>query len=92
MKEKEREEINNLPEKYRPISAWGYLGYSLLFGLSGVGFILVIVFALSNENINRRNFARSYLCGLLIIVILLVIILIIALAVMGSFATTSPQQ
>ena len=49
---------NNVPSQYRPIGAWGYFGYQILFSIPIVGFILLIVFALSDENINRRNFAR----------------------------------
>ena len=59
-----------IPEKYRPISAWGYFGYSLLFWLPIAGFILLIVFSFDNSNINRRNYARSYFCALLLVVII----------------------
>ena len=62
-----------IPEKYRPISAWGYFGYSLLFWLPIVGFILLIVFSFDNSNINRRNYARSYFCALLLVVIIVVV-------------------
>ena len=45
---------------YDPISTWGYIGYSLLFVIPLVGFILAIVFAFSGSgSINRRNYARS---------------------------------
>lgn len=63
-----------IPEKYRPISAWGYFGYSLLFMIPLVGLILEIVFACDNSNINRRNFARAQFCWLIIAVIILVLI------------------
>ena len=56
--------------KYRPISAWGYFGYGLLFSIPVVGFIMAIVFSFNNKNINRRNFARSYFCGLILAVVL----------------------
>ena len=62
-------EIDQLPEKYRPISAWGYFGYQLLFSIPFLGFIFLIVFSLSNSNINRRNFARSYFCVVIIAII-----------------------
>ena len=69
-----------LPEKYKPIRAWGYFGYNLLFSLPIVGFILLIVFSCSNANINRRNYARSYWCALLIAAIcFLVFVLIVGL-------------
>lgn len=57
-------------DQFRPVSAWGYVGYTILFCIPVLGFILLIVFALSSKNINRRNFARSYFCMLLIAVIL----------------------
>lgn len=62
-----------IPEKYRPISAWGYFGYNLLFALPLAGLILLIVFSFDNSNINRRNYARSFFCALLIIAIIVAI-------------------
>lgn len=66
-------EIENLPEKYRPISGWGYFGYMLLFAIPLIGQIFLIVFAISGSNINRRGFARSYFCALLIILIVAIV-------------------
>lgn len=54
--------------KFRPLLPWGYIGHSILFSLPLVGFILMIVFACSDENINRRNYARSMLIGYVIAV------------------------
>ena len=56
----------SLPPKYRPLSPWAYFGYTLLFAIPLIGFICLIVFSLSDVNINRRNFARSYWCILVI--------------------------
>ena len=67
-----------LPEKYRPLSAWAYFGYSILFSIPLVGFIFLIVFSFSDANINRRNYARSYF-----IILLLAVILVIILALTG---------
>ena len=65
----------NIPEEYRPISMWGYLGYQILFSIPILGFILLIVFSVGgSRNINLRNFARSYFCYLIIIVVLAVLI------------------
>ena len=50
-----------VPEQYKPLSPWAYIGYQILFGLPLIGIIMVFVFAFSNENLNRRNYARSYL-------------------------------
>ena len=66
-------ENNNIPSNYKPLSAWAYFGYQLLFAIPLVGFILLIVFSFNDENINRRNFARSYFCSLLIGTIIVVI-------------------
>lgn len=76
------EEQNNIPSQYKPLGAWAYFGYTLLFSLPLVGFILLIVFSFNDDNINRRNFARSYWCALLVGVIIMVILIILA-AVFG---------
>ena len=70
-------ENENIPSKFTPITAWGYLGYQLLFAIPFVGLILLIVFALNDENINRRNLARSYFCAMLIGVIIFIIVLML---------------
>ena len=77
-------ENNNIPAQYKPISAWGYVGYQLLFNIPLVGFILLIIFAFDNENINRKNFARSYFCAFLIAIIFIAIVLIIGVS-LGAF-------
>lgn len=80
---------NNIPSQYKPISAWGYFGYELLFSIPLVGFILLIVFAFSNENINRRNFARSYFCAFLLVAIIFIILLILGVSLGGLSTITS---
>lgn len=67
--------------KYKPLSPWAYFGYSLLFSIPLVGFILLIVFSFSDENINRRNYARSFWCALIIVAVIVAI-----LFATGSFA------
>lgn len=62
----EKNEIEQLPDKYRPMGAWSYLGYNILYSIPVIGFIFLVVFALSDSNISRRSHARSYFCGLLI--------------------------
>ena len=56
-------ELQHLPEAYRPLS---------------VGWIFLIVHAVGSQNLNRRNYARSYFC-----VYMLAIILIAVLGAMG---------
>ena len=78
MKDYEKREIETLPSKYRPIGAWGYFGLTILFNIPLVGFLCLIIFACSSSNINRRSFARSYFCGLILVAILIVVIVIVA--------------
>lgn len=59
----EKAEIQRLDSKYRPLGAWEYFGYTLLFSLPLIGFICLLIFCFSDSNINRRSFARSYFCG-----------------------------
>ena len=67
-----------IPPQYKPLSPWAYLGYQILFTIPLVGLIALIIFALNNDNVNRRNFARSYFCVLVIAIVLFVIILILS--------------
>ena len=62
--------IDNLPVEYRPLSPWAYFGYNILFSIPVIGFIFLLVYAFSNSNINRRNYARSFFCVYAILVIM----------------------
>ena len=70
---------SQIPPQYQPLSPWAYFGYSLLFALPIVGFICLIIFSASSDNINRRNFARSFWIPLCLAVIFFVICLILTL-------------
>lgn len=62
---------NRIPDEYKPISAWGYVGWDLLFAIPLVGFILLIVFAAgATGNINLKKYAQSKFCALLLAVII----------------------
>ncbi len=65
---------DKIPVEYRPLSPWAYFGYNILFSLPVIGFILLIIFSLSNSNINRRNYARSFFVIYIIIIIAVTII------------------
>lgn len=68
-------------EDTTPISAWGYVGYMLLFSIPCVGLICLIIFACGgSKNVNLRNFAR----GQLILWVIGIILCIIMVAIMGS--------
>ena len=68
-------DFNGDPERYRPITMWGYFGLELLFSIPIVGFIFLVVFALGGtRNINKRNFARSYFCYFIICVVIVAVL------------------
>lgn len=78
----ENQEIMSLPQKYRPLTAWAYFGYNILFAIPLIGFICMIIFATDSSNICRRSFARSFFC----VYILIAIILAIVLVAVGGFS------
>ncbi|MBR7071583.1 MAG: hypothetical protein IKI29_05425 [Clostridia bacterium] len=45
----------------RPLSPWAYFGLQILYAIPIIGFIFLVIHSFSN-NINQRNFARSYWC------------------------------
>ena len=58
---------NEIPEENKPLSPWAYFGLQILFAIPVVGFIFLIIFSCNGSNINRRNFARSYWCSLILV-------------------------
>lgn len=54
------------------IGAWGYIGYELLYFIPVIGWIFLVIHALSRDDAmeNRKHFARSYFAALLILLIL----------------------
>ena len=60
-------DYSNIPSQYKPISAWGYFGYNILFSIPLIGFILLIIFSFDSSNINRRSYARSFFIVYLLI-------------------------
>ena len=82
----ENEVLKNIPKEYEPISMWGYFGYQLLFAIPLVGFILAIVFSFGGtQNINLRNFARSYFCAIIIVIILSILLFTILGVGIGTY-------
>ena len=75
----------SLPAKYRPLSAWAYFGYSILFAIPVIGFIFLIIFSCNGSNINRRSFARSHWCALILCLIIVGVVFLIA-ALTGGVA------
>ena len=70
-----------LPEEFKPISMWGYFGYSILFAIPCIGLIVLLVFAFGGaKNVNLRNFARGQLISIVIAIIIMVIMFAVATA------------
>ena len=57
----------------KPISAWGYLGFQLLWAIPVVGWLLWLCAALFAKNQNKKNFARSYFCAFVLLLIVAVV-------------------
>jgi hypothetical protein len=88
-------EFNTMSEfsgKYKPVSAWGYFGLTLLYALPLIGFIFLLIHSFSDANINRRNFARSHWCILLLLVFLFLIGIGLAYAQGGAEAVQQILQ
>lgn len=83
----EQQELASLPGKYRPLGMWAFFGYTILFSLPIVGFICAIVFSFNNNNICRRNFARSYFCIIIIGVVLYILAMAAGISVDGTGTT-----
>ena len=67
-----------IPAEYKPLSAWAYVGWRLLFLIPFVGFVLLIVMSFAPRNKNLKSFARSYWCMALLGVLIAIIIVVIA--------------
>jgi hypothetical protein len=66
--------MENLPEEYKPLSPWTYFLLNIVYAIPLIGFIVLIVMALGGtDNINKRNYARSFFCSLLVSAILIFI-------------------
>jgi Ca2+/Na+ antiporter len=60
----------NGPEEYKPLGMWQYFGYQILYSIPIIGFIFLVIHSVSSKNINRRNYARSFFCVLIIALII----------------------
>ena len=81
---------SELPKEFKPIGAWGYFGLALLYAVPVVGFIFLLIHTFSKGNINRRNFARSYWCW--VILLLFLAALMLGLAYAGVLDAAEVQE
>lgn len=72
-----------LPEEYKPVSVGKYIGYSILFSIPVVGFIMLLVTAFSGgTNKSLKNYARAMLV-MMVIGVVLGVILGVLMGVLG---------
>ncbi len=62
-----------LPPENEPISPWAYYGLKIVFSLPIIGFVCLIILSFHN-NVNLKNYTRSYWCELIISLILIAIL------------------
>ena len=67
-----------IPEEYQPLSPWAYFGLQILYGIPVVGFIFLLIHTFSSANLNRRSFARSYWCALILVAVVAIVVAVIA--------------
>ena len=70
---------------FKPISSWGYVGFSILWSIPVVGWICWLCSALGAKNRNVKNYARSYFCAFLLSLIICIVaaIALFALSALG---------
>lgn len=78
-----------LPEEYKPVSVGKYIGYSLLFSIPVVGFIMLLVTAFSGgTNKSLKNYARAmlvmYAIGIVLGIVLVILMGVLGLSMMDS--------
>ncbi|MBS7262962.1 MAG: hypothetical protein KIG36_05085 [Eubacteriales bacterium] len=66
----------NVPNELKPLSPWAYFGLNILYAIPIVGFIFLLCHAIGAANVNKRNFARSFFCVLVVVLIIFGIILL----------------
>ena len=70
------------------ISPWGYIGYMILWAIPVIGW-LIWFFNCFSRKTNKRNFARSMICGF--VFGMLSTIVLAALIVVLGFLGVSPE-
>ena len=75
-----KQDYSNLPYETRPVGPWSYFGHSILYAIPLIGFIFLLIHAIGAPNVNIKNYARSYFCGVILVLFIIgIIILIVAL-------------
>ena len=57
----------------KPIRAWGYVGFSFLYAIPVIGWLVWLFNALFAGNRNVKNHARSYFCMFLVMLLVSIV-------------------
>ncbi len=80
---KKAKEYQSIPFQCLPLTAWQYVGYQILFAIPIIGIFAVLATSLFAKNYNLRSFARSYICGFLVLLTVLIVIVLIFILIAG---------
>ena len=69
-------DYNIVYSEYKPISAWGYVGFNILYSIPVIGWLVFLCHVLSPNASSHRSYARSFLCMLLVSLILVAVLAI----------------
>lgn len=67
----------------KPISSWGYVGFNILWAIPVVGWLIWLWTALFSNNQNKKSYARSFVCGFILIVL---VVAVVAIAFVALYA------
>jgi len=74
--------------RYSILSPWMYVLYFFLFSLPCIGLILLIVFAFTGDNENKKNFARGMLLyGIICAVLSIILSIVFAASISGLISS-----
>lgn len=59
------------PPNCKPIRPFGYLMLNILYMIPVIGLIFILAHSASYKNLNRRNYARSYLVAIFLIILII---------------------
>ena len=63
----------DVPDDLQPMSPWKYFGLNILYAIPLIGFIFLLCHAIGSRNINKRNYARSFFCILVVVLVIFVV-------------------
>lgn len=63
-----------------PLSPWAYFGYNILFNIPVIGWIIALILAFSANNINLKNYAKSFFCVYIIAIVIILVLVFLSLS------------